>query len=158
MTAVDDEKSLAETDNYKKAKAIALLKATEYVEDYASTEHILLGLLAIRGCAAIKVLRRIGISKTAVYKDLRRYITKGYKRRKEEVGWTPRALRIFYLAEHEAEQLGNNYLGTEHLLLSLIREQDGLAGRTLTRLGVKLEAARKVTTVAQGHKPIDNPR
>lgn len=147
---MEEEKTLPHTERYDKVLTLALRKAGELDEDCASTEHLLLGLLNMPGCVALQVLDELKVDRAIICQETLRRMTKGDKRRYSEVSWRPRALRIFYLANDEAKILNNDYLGTEHLLLALIREMDGVAGRILYKFNAKLDSTRTITKHIQG--------
>jgi ATP-dependent Clp protease ATP-binding subunit ClpA len=114
-----------------------------------STEHILLGLLREENVAA-KVLAKLGIDLDQFKESVRNEAGRTEKPPAQDMTLTPRAKRVIDLAYDEARRLQNNYIGTEHLLLGLIKEGDGLAGRILKRANVDLEIARETVRVLQG--------
>lgn len=118
---------------------------------YVSTEHLLLGVLYENDTVASRIVERLGLSPGVVRMEVERQIEyqKGSTGVVSEMQLTPRGKRAIDLAYEEAQRLDNKYLGTEHLLLGLIREGDGLSGRVLSRLGITLEAARKETEKMQ---------
>jgi ATP-dependent Clp protease ATP-binding subunit ClpC len=118
-------------------------------ENYVSTEHLLLGLVREPDSVAARILERMGVSLSRVRSEIERQVSRGEGRLGQETQLTPRAKRVIDLAYDEARQLNNNYIGTEHLLLGLIREGEGLAGRVLARLGVDLERARREVMALQ---------
>ena len=118
-------------------------------ENYVSTEHLLLGLVREPDSVAARILERMGVSLSRVRSEIERQVSRGEGRLGQETQLTPRAKRVIDLAYDEARQLNNNYIGTEHLLLGLIREGEGLAGRVLARLGVDLDRARREVMALQ---------
>ncbi len=118
-------------------------------ENYVSTEHLLLGLVREPDSVAARILERMGVSLSRVRNEIERQVSRGEGRLGQETQLTPRAKRVIDLAYDEARQLNNNYIGTEHLLLGLIREGEGLAGRVLAKLGVDLERARREVMALQ---------
>jgi len=98
---------------------------------------------------AARILERMGVSLSRVRSEIERQVSRGEGRLGQETQLTPRAKRVIDLAYDEARQLNNNYIGTEHLLLGLIREGEGLAGRVLAKLGVDLERARREVMALQ---------
>ncbi|GBC95157.1 ATP-dependent Clp protease ATP-binding subunit ClpC [bacterium HR16] len=118
-------------------------------ENYVSTEHLLLGLVREPDSVAARILERMGVSLSRVRSEIERQVSRGEGRLGQETQLTPRAKRVIDLAYDEARQLNNNYIGTEHLLLGLIREGEGLAGRVLAKLGVDLERARREVMALQ---------
>jgi len=118
-------------------------------ENYVSTEHLLLGLVRESDSVAARILERMGVSLTRVRNEIERQVSRGEGRLGQETQLTPRAKRVIDLAYDEARQLNNNYIGTEHLLLGLIREGEGLAGRVLAKLGVDLDRVRREVMALQ---------
>ena len=111
-------------------------------ENYVSTEHLLLGLIREDDSVAARVLDRRGVSLGRIRSEMERQVNRGDGRGGGDMQLSPRAKQVIDLAYDEAKQLNNNYIGTEHLLLGLIREGAGLAGRVLNKLGVDLDRAR----------------
>jgi ATP-dependent Clp protease ATP-binding subunit ClpC len=118
-------------------------------ENYVSTEHLLLGLVRENDSVAARILDRMGVSLSRIKSEIERQVSRGDGRLGQDMQLTPRAKRVIDLAYDEARQLNNNYIGTEHLLLGLIREAEGLAGRVLAKLGVDLERTRREVTSLQ---------
>ena len=118
-------------------------------ENYVSTEHLLLGLVRENDSVAARILDRMGVSLGRIRSEIERQVTRGDGRLGQDMQLTPRAKRVIDLAYDEARQLSNNYIGTEHLLLGLIREGEGLAGRVLAKLGVELERTRREVMALQ---------
>src|SRR6266496_3768463 len=92
---------------------------------------------------AARILDRLGVPLGRIRSDIERQVTRGHGNLGQDMQLTPRAKRVIDLAYEEARQLNNNYIGTEHLLLGLIREGDGLASRVLVKLGADLERTRR---------------
>jgi ATP-dependent Clp protease ATP-binding subunit ClpC len=111
---------------------------------YVGTEHILLGLVREEEVVA-KVLTNLGIGPGKVRSAIEFIIGCGEKPATGEIGITPRAKKAIELAMDEACQLGHNYIGTEHLLLGLLREGEGVASSVLGSFGISLEQARAET-------------
>ncbi len=118
-------------------------------ESFVSSEHLLLGMLQQADSVACRVLERIGVSAEKIRNEIERQVTPGTGTSKQDMQLTPRAKRVIDLAYDEARYLANNYIGTEHLLIGLIREGEGLAGRVLASLGVELERARQEVAALQ---------
>jgi len=118
-------------------------EAARLGENHVSTEHLLLGLVRETDSAAAIVLMRMDIDLSRIRGDIERQVTRGDGRDGQDMQLTPRAKRVIDLAYDEARDLNNNYIGTEHLLLGLLREDEGLAGRVLQKLGVDLERTRR---------------
>src|SRR5438132_11095060 len=90
-----------------------------------------------------RILDRLGVSLGRIRSEIERQVTQGHGNLGQDMQLTPRAKRVIDLAYEEARQLNNNYIGTEHLLLGLVREGDGLAARILVNLDVDLERTRR---------------
>ncbi len=114
--------------------------------NYIGTEHILLGLVREDEGVAAKVLINLGVSLSKVRSAVEFISGRGEKPATGETGLTPRAKRVIELAIDEARQMGHNYIGTEHLLLGLLREGEGVAAGVLDSLGITLEKARAEVT------------
>lgn len=137
------------TERGRKLIFYAQEEAQRFGEGYVSTEHFLLGITRDSESRAARVLDRLRVAPTKIRSEVEKQLPKGDPRNSPDMSLTPRAKRVIDLAYDEARRLNNNYIGTEHLLLGLIREGDGLAGRVLAKLGVELDAARKITTEIQ---------
>src|SRR5436305_9351522 len=111
-------------------------------ENYVGTEHLLLGLVRENDSVAARILDRLGVPLGRIRSDIEKQVSRGHGNLGQDMQLTPRAKRVIDLAYEEARQLNNNYIGTEHLLLGLIREGDGLAARVLIKLGADLERTR----------------
>src|SRR5580698_9889007 len=131
------------TERARKVVFFAQEEAGRLGENYVSTEHLLLGLVRENDSVAARILDRMGVSLGRIRSEIERQVTRGEGRLGQDMQLTPRAKRVIDLAYDEARQLNNNYIGTEHLLLGLIREGEGLAGRVLFKLGVELERTRR---------------
>src|SRR5579875_1111943 len=130
------------TERARKVVFYAQEEAGNLGENYVSTEHLLLGLVRENDSVAVRILDRMGIELGRIRSEIERQVARSDSRLGIDMQLTPRAKRVIDLAYDEARQLGNNYVGTEHLLLGLIREDEGLAGRVLTKLGVDLDRTR----------------
>ena len=124
---------------------IAQEEARQMNHSYIGTEHILLGLAREEEGVAAKVLTNLGVSLNKVRSAVEFISGRGERPSTSDTGLTPRAKRVIELAIDEARQLGHNYIGTEHLLLGLLREGEGVAAGVLESLGVTLERARSET-------------
>ncbi len=131
------------TERARKVVFYAQEEAGRLGENYVSTEHLLLGLVRENDSVAARILDRLGVSLGRIRSEIERQVTRGDGRLGQDMQLTPRAKRVIDLAYDEARQLNNNYIGTEHLLLGLIREGEGLAGRVLSKLGVDLDRTRR---------------
>ncbi|MFI5387476.1 MAG: Clp protease N-terminal domain-containing protein [Fimbriimonadales bacterium] len=132
------------TERARKVVFHAQEEAQRFGEGYVSTEHLLLGLVRESEDTAAGVLKGMGISLNRIRKEVENQLPRGDARPSQDMTLTPRAKRVIDLSYEEARNFGDNYIGTEHLLLGLIREGDGLAGRVLAKLGADLDHARAV--------------
>ncbi len=130
------------TERARKTVFYAQEEARKLGENYVSTEHLLLGLTRETDNVAARISDRMGISLERIRAEIERQVTLGNGWSGSEMQLTPRAKRVIDLAYLEARELNNNYIGTEHLLLGLIHEAEGLAGKVLTKLGADLERTR----------------
>jgi ATP-dependent Clp protease ATP-binding subunit ClpC len=137
------------TERARRVVYFAQEEAARLGETFVSTEHLLLGLVREKDSVACRLLDKMGVSLSRIRSEVERQVPRGEGRLSQDMALTPRAKRVIDLAYDEARQLNNNYIGTEHLLLGLIREGEGLAGRVLIRMGVDLERTRR--EVAQLH-------
>src|ERR1700755_2700406 len=140
------------TERARKVVFYAQEEAQKFGEGYVSTEHLLLGLVRESDSVAARVLEKLGVSLNRIRAEVEKQLPRGDARPSQDMTLTPRAKRVIDLAYDEARNLNNNYIGTEHLLLGLIREGDGLAGRVLNKLGVELEKARREVMALQDNK------
>jgi ATP-dependent Clp protease ATP-binding subunit ClpC len=125
--------------------------------EYVSPEHLLLGLVRSNDGVALRVLEKLGLSADQIREEVIQQLPRGTPIKANDMALTPRAKRVIDLSYDEARNLSNNYIGTEHILLGLIREGDGLAGRVLARLGVKLVNARKEVIALQDYETMSQP-
>jgi ATP-dependent Clp protease ATP-binding subunit ClpA len=126
--------------------------------DYIGTEHILLGLIHEGEGVAATALESLGISLDAVRQQVEEIIGPGQQAPSGHIPYTPRAKKVLELSLREALQLGHNYIGTEHILLGLIREGHGVAAQVLVKLGAHLDRVRQeVIQVLQEYQGEDEP-
>ena len=130
------------TERARKVLALAQEEAQRFNHSYISTEHILLGITSEGSGVATKVLQNLGVELDKIRTAVEFVIGRGESKSQGEVGLTPRAKKVIELAVDEARHLNHNYIGTEHLLLGLLREGEGVASGVLESLGVSLEKAR----------------
>ncbi|MFZ3171080.1 MAG: ATP-dependent Clp protease ATP-binding subunit [Carboxydocellales bacterium] len=130
------------TERAQKTLALAQDEARRLNYNYVGTEQLLLGLIAEGEGIAAKALQSLGISLDSVRSEVEKIIGKGESQVKGEIGFTPRAKKVLELSFDEARRLGHNYIGTEHLLLGLIREGEGVAARVLQNLGANMDKVR----------------
>ncbi|GEM_PF-2166105 len=157
------------TERARRIVFFAQEEAGKLGDNDVSTEHLLLGLVRENNCVAARVLERIGVSRDQIRDEVERQVERNDEGRLgEDMQLTPLAKRVIDLAFDEARMLNNNYIGTEHLLLGLVREGEGLvgrregegvpspregegvAGRVLLELGVNLDRARREVKALQG--------
>src|SRR5262245_61532238 len=131
------------TERARRVVFFAQEEAARLGENYVGTEHLLLGLVRESDSVAARILDRLGAPLGRIRADIERQVTRGHGSLGQDMQLTPRAKRVIDLAYEEARQLNNNYIGTEHLLLGLIREGDGLAARVLVKQGADLERTRR---------------
>ena len=134
------------SERARRVLTIAQEEARNLNHSYIGTEHILLGLVREEEGVAAKVLTNLGIGLSKVRSAVEFIIGRGEKPSTGETGLTPRAKKVIELAIDEARQLGHNYIGTEHLLLGLLREGEGVASSVLDSFGITLERARAEVT------------
>ncbi|MFN0057463.1 MAG: ATP-dependent Clp protease ATP-binding subunit [Planctomycetota bacterium] len=128
------------TDRARKVMALARKEAQRFNHDFIGTEHILLGLIQEGSGVAANVLKNLGVDSNKIRADIEQHVQSGPSMvTMGQLPFTPRAKKVLELSQEEANELGHNYIGTEHLLLGLIRENDGVAAQVLMDLGVKLE-------------------
>src|SRR5207245_2364916 len=137
------------TERARRVVFFAQEEAARLGENYVGTEHILLGLVRENDSVAARILDGLNIPLGRIRSDIERQVTRGHGNLGQDMQLTPRAKRVIDLAYEEARQLNNNYIGTEHLLLGLIREGDGLAFHVLVKLGADLERTRRVVYAMQ---------
>ncbi len=131
------------TERARKVLALAQQEAGRLGHDYIGTEHLLLGLLAEGEGVAAKALGTLNINLEAVRTQVENTIGRGEKGEGSEAAYTPRAKKVIELSVEEAQSLGHNYIGTEHLLLGLIREGEGVAAQVLTGMGADINQVRQ---------------
>jgi ATP-dependent Clp protease ATP-binding subunit ClpC len=132
------------TENARKVMTLANKEASRFNHDYVSTEHILLGLVRVGTGVAAHVLRNLNIDSKMIRLEVEKMVPAGPETvNMGQLPFTPRAKKVLELAVEEAHALGHNYVGTEHLLLGLLRENDGVAARVLMNLGLKLDRVRQ---------------
>jgi ATP-dependent Clp protease ATP-binding subunit ClpA len=147
------------TDRARKVMQFANQEAQRLKHEYIGTEHILLGLAREGSGVATHVLKNLDIDLEKIRREVKKIVLAG----PDVVTWgklpqTPRAKKVIEYAIEEARQLGHNYVGTEHLLLGLIREQEGVAAQVLTNLGLSLDMVRDEVLRLLGHPMSQEPR
>ena len=134
------------TERARRVLSLAQEEAQRFNHNYIGTEHLLLGLVREGDGLAAKVLANLGVELNKVRSAVEFIIGRGDRPTSGEVGLTPRAKKVIELAVDEARRLNHHYIGTEHLLLGLVREGEGIAAGVLESLGVNLEKVRAETT------------
>ena len=132
------------TDRAKKVMSFARQEAMKFNHEYIGTEHILLGLVQEGSGVAANVLKNMSIDLEKIRHEVEKIVKTGPSMvTMGQLPFTPRAKKVLELSLEEASQLSHNYIGTEHLLLGLIRENEGIAAQVLMNLGVKLDEVRE---------------
>jgi ATP-dependent Clp protease ATP-binding subunit ClpC len=146
------------TDRARRVVVLAQEEARMLNHNYIGTEHILLGLIKEGEGVAAKGLEALGISLDGVRSQVEEIIGQGQQAPSGHIPFTPRAKKVLELSLREALQLGHNYIGTEHILLGLIREGDGVAAQVLVKLGADLNRVRQqviqLLSGYQGKEPV----
>ncbi len=146
------------TDRARRVVVLAQEEAKMLNHNYIGTEHILLGLIHEGEGVAAKALESLGISLDAVREQVQDIIGRGQQQPTGHIPFTPRAKKVLELSLREALQLGHNYIGTEHILLGLIREGEGVAAQVLVKLGADLNKVRQqviqLLSGYQGKEPV----
>jgi ATP-dependent Clp protease ATP-binding subunit ClpC len=130
------------SERARRVLTFAQEEAQHFNHSYIGTEHILLGLVREDEGVAAKVLLNLGVGLSKVRSAVEFIIERNEKPSTGDIGLTPRAKRVIELAIDEARSLGHNYIGTEHLLLGLLREGEGIAASVLDSFSINLERTR----------------
>jgi ATP-dependent Clp protease ATP-binding subunit ClpC len=141
------------TDRARRVVVLAQEEARELGHNYIGTEHILLGLLREDDGLAARALAAMGIGLDAVRREVRQIIGPGEGEQAAHIPFTPRAKKVLELSLREALQFGHNYIGTEHILLGLVREGDGVAAQVLVKQGADLNRVRHEVIVLLHEQP-----
>ncbi|NMD33414.1 MAG: ATP-dependent Clp protease ATP-binding subunit, partial [Firmicutes bacterium] len=131
------------TERAQQVLVLAQEEAKRLNHNFIGTEHLLLGLVREGSGIAARALQNMNVDLNRVRSEVERIAPKGDKLYFQGITYTPRAKRVVELSIEESQNLGHNYVGTEHILLGLLREGEGIAAQVLTNLGVDLERARK---------------
>ncbi|MFM2233923.1 MAG: hypothetical protein RLZZ240_507 [Actinomycetota bacterium] len=146
------------TDRARRVVVLAQEEARMLNHNYIGTEHILLGLIHEGEGVAAKSLESLGVSLESVRSQVEEIIGQGQQAPSGHIPFTPRAKKVLELSLREALQLGHNYIGTEHILLGLIREGEGVAAQVLVKLGADLNRVRQqviqLLSGYQGKEPL----
>jgi ATP-dependent Clp protease ATP-binding subunit ClpC len=144
------------TQRARRVVVLAQEEARMLNHNYIGTEHILLGLIREGEGVAAKALESLDISLDGVRQQVEEIIGRGQQAPSGHVPFTPRAKKVLELSLREAQQFGHNYIGTEHILLGLIREGSGVAAQVLVKLGADLNRTRQqVTQLLHGYQGED---
>ena len=131
------------TPRAQQVLALARKEADRFNHNYIGTEHVLLGLIKLGQGVAVSVLQRMGLDLESVRMEVEKEVGTGPDQKKSSnIPYTPRVKKVLSLANKEAKQLNHSYVGTEHILLGLLREGEGMASRVLTSLNVDLPTTR----------------
>ena len=130
------------TERARKVLQLAQEEAQRFNHNYIGTEHLLLGLVREGEGVAAKVLANLGVELNKVRSAVEFIIGRGDRTVTGDIGLTPRAKKVIELSVDEARRLNHHYIGTEHLLLGLVREGEGIAAGVLESLGVSLDKVR----------------
>src|SRR6187402_391484 len=145
------------TDRARKVMQLANQEAQRFNHEYIGTEHILLGLVKEGSGVAANVLKNLDIDLRKIRLEVEKIVQSGPDMvAMGKLPQTPRAKKVIEYSIEEARNLGHNYVGTEHLLLGLLREQEGVAAQVLMNLGLKLEDVREEVLNLLGHNPMPN--
>lgn len=132
------------TPRAQQVLGLARKEADRLNHDFVGTEHLLLGLISLGQGTAVAVLKKIGVGLELVRQEVEKCVGTGPERKPSlGIPYTPRVKKVLALAMKEARALNHTYVGTEHILLGLLREGDGVAGRVLKNLDVDLEQTRE---------------
>jgi prophage maintenance system killer protein len=131
------------TDRARRVTVLAQEEARELCHNYIGTEHLLLGLTREEQGIAAKALEALGVSPAGVREKVLEQVGRGDRDPDHHIPFTPRAKKVLEFSLREAMNLGHNYIGTEHILLGLVREGEGLAAKVLFSLGIELSAVRE---------------
>jgi ATP-dependent Clp protease ATP-binding subunit ClpC len=140
------------TERARKVFSLAQEEAQRFQHNYIGTEHLLLGLVREEEGVAARVLHKLDIELQDVRDSVESIIGRGNRIVGGEIGLTPRAKKAIELAVDEARNMNHHYIGTEHLLLGLVREEEGIAAGVLKSMGVTLEEARRQTILILGQE------
>src|SRR5487761_1390355 len=140
------------TDRARRVVVVAQEESRNLGHNYIGTEHLLLGILGVGGGVAVSAIESLGIRRDAVRQQVEEIIGTDSHAVSGHIPFTPRAKKVLELSLREALQFGHNYIGTEHILLALIHEGEGVAAQVLTGLGADLDRTRReVIQLLQGH-------
>src|SRR5580765_8280622 len=131
------------TPRAQQVLALARKEADRFNHNYVGTEHLLLGLIKLGQGVAVNVLQKMGLDLETVRMEVEKQVGTGPETKMVgNIPYTPRVKKVLALAAKEAKALNHSYVGTEHILLGLLREGDGVAARVLKSLDVDIERTR----------------
>src|SRR5438128_9320620 len=131
------------TPRAQQVLALARKEADRFNHNFVGTEHLLLGLIRLGQGTGVNVLQKLGLNLEAIRKEVFKHIGTGPDQKMiGNIPYTPRVKKVLVLAAKEAKALNHTYVGTEHILLGLLREGDGVAARVLKNLDVDIEQTR----------------
>jgi ATP-dependent Clp protease ATP-binding subunit ClpC len=131
------------TDRARKVMQLANQEAQRFNHEYIRTEHVLLGLIQEGSGVAANVLKNLDVDLRKIRLEVERLVQSGPNMvTRGKLPQTPRAKKVIEFSMEEARNLNHNYVGTEHILLGLLREQEGVAAQVLTNMGLSVEAVR----------------
>jgi len=147
------------TDRARQALVLAEREARRWRHEYLGTEHVLLGILRLQSGLAHALLRALKVDLANLSREVEKLVPPGREPSPSEIPRTPRTKRAFALAGEEARALGHNYIGSEYLLLGLIREGEGVAAQVLMNMGLRLDLVRSELLQLLGpqHNAIGSP-
>jgi len=147
------------TDRARRVMVLAEEEARMLNHNHIGTEHLLLGLIHEGEGVAAQALKSLGVSLQAVRQQVEEIIGQGQLAPAERVPFTPRAKKVLELSRREALAMGHNYVGTEHILLGLLGEGNGVAAQVLVRMGADLKRVRQqVIQLLSGYQATDEPK
>src|SRR3990172_592572 len=143
------------TERARKVMSLARQEAQRLNSEFIGTEHILLGIIQEGGGVAAKVLKNLNVDLKRIRQEIEKLITPSTSPTVTlgQLPFSPRAKRVIELAGDAASQLGHDVIGTEHLLLGLLKENEGIAAQVLTNLGLKLDEVRDTVLDCLGVEP-----
>jgi len=139
------------TERARKVVVRAQDEARFLKQNYIGTEHILLGLIDEKEGIAARVFYELNITFEDIRSAVKEVVTEGTSESYEHIPFTPRAKKVLELSLREALQMGHNYIGTEHILLGLLREGEGVAARVLNSMGITLDNVKEKVKELVGH-------
>ena len=156
------------TPHAQQVLALAREEANRFDHNFVGTEHLLLGLIKLGQGVAVNVLQKLGLDLETVRREVEKQVGTGPDQKMiGNIPYTPRVKKVLALAQKEAKALNHTYVGTEHLLLGLLREGDGVAARVLKNFEVDIEQTRQeilkeldpnLTSTVEETMPAETPR